>query len=166
MISMAVLKHIAGGILGSFVSRNNDVGGYWALGILYADATDSNDVVRLSLLEPSAIPPTPNVQLVAENYAEFLHRALIRKGVAREDLAEVNVEVQFNAAEELGSGRYFYSSGEIFVCTVTIKSKLEQVASMKTLGRCRKYVPGAFAQRGCAVWSEGSNLAGLQLGLS
>ena len=45
------LKNIAGGIVGSFISRNNDIDGYWGLGILYRFANQRQvDMIQLDLL--------------------------------------------------------------------------------------------------------------------
>lgn len=51
------LKSIAAGVLGSFVSRNNDFNGYWAIGQLYSIALRSPArTVSISLTGDSGVP--------------------------------------------------------------------------------------------------------------
>jgi hypothetical protein len=52
------LKGIAGGILGSFLSRNNDLDGYWGMGILRLLAQEHGvEMVYLDLLAGTCMPP-------------------------------------------------------------------------------------------------------------
>lgn len=145
MISLKKLRHIAGGIASSFVHRNNDVGGQWALGLLYREAP-ADQRVQLDLLQHTAIPSTNITQLVARNYGEFLRRAAIKMGVQLEELAEAKVGLSFNADLRI-PGEGWVVVGDVFLCTVTLTLKDGRLASTQRVGRCLRYEKGQFGGR-------------------
>ena len=145
MISLKKLRHIGGGLASAFVRRNNDVGGQWALGLLYRDAP-VDQRVTLSLLEHTAIPSTNITQLVVQNYSEFLRRAVIKKGVPLEELAEAKVELSFDVDLKI-PGEGWMVVGEVFLCTVTLTLKDGRIASTQRMGRCLRYEKGRFRGR-------------------
>lgn len=147
MAKVKKLRHVAAGLLGSFVSRNNNVDGYWAIGVLYLEAAASDNIVQLRLLEREAAPPSATTMLVASNYAEFLRRALIKQLVEWEELAAANIDLQFDTAPDRRDLEC-RSAGDPFVCTVTIQSKRGEVACVKASGRCVRHEAGLFSQRG------------------
>jgi hypothetical protein len=142
----SLLRHVAAGLLQSFVSRNNDLGGYWAPGVLYIDADATCQTVRLNLLDGTAAPLTTNTAQAARNYSEFLRRALLKKQVSLSELAEAQVDIAFNVAPELCDPPYT-SVGEPFICTVTLRAKGGTSASIAGAGRCQRNRPGYFSQR-------------------
>jgi hypothetical protein len=69
MPSNARLTNIAGGLCGSFASRNNDLGGYWAIGKLRLLAEQHpQNTVALDVLGPSMLPPSSEFAPLLENY--------------------------------------------------------------------------------------------------
>lgn len=96
-MKLGTLKHVAAGVSQSFVGRNNDVGGYRALGELYKEASAPDYAFLLLLLDGVAIPSTRGASQVAKNDAAFLQRALVNKGIALAELAQASVYIQFNA---------------------------------------------------------------------
>ncbi|ATQ74558.1 hypothetical protein CR152_08525 [Massilia violaceinigra] len=146
MTKLKTFNHVAAGVSQSFISRNNDVGGYWALGELYKDASAPDDAVQLQLLDGVAIPSTRSVCQVAKNYAVFLQRALADKGIASDELADANVCIQFNAEAPEGAISMEYQ-GDPFVCTVTLRTAQGKVAVAKAYGRCLRNRWGMFAGR-------------------
>ncbi|USX13581.1 hypothetical protein NHH88_28680 [Oxalobacteraceae bacterium OTU3CAMAD1] len=145
IISLKKLRHIAGGLAGSFVRRNNDVGGQWALGLLYRDAPQDQRV-QLNLLEHTTIPSTNIARQVARNYGEFLRRAAIKKDVPLEELAEAKVELSFDADLHI-PGEGWVVVGDVFLCTVTLTLKDSRIASTQRMGRCLRYEKGQFGGR-------------------
>ncbi|USX19918.1 hypothetical protein NHH82_29495 [Oxalobacteraceae bacterium OTU3REALA1] len=145
MISLKKLRHIAGGLASAFVRRNNDVGGQWALGLLYRDAP-ADQRVTLNLFEHTAIPSTNITQSVARNYGEFLRRAAIKKGVPLAELAEAKVELNFDAHMKI-PGEGWVVVGDVFLCTVTLTLKDGRIASTQRMGRCLRYEKGQFGGR-------------------
>ncbi|MQA42279.1 hypothetical protein [Rugamonas aquatica] len=137
------LKHAAAGLAGSFVGRNNDVGGYWAPGLLYRDAA-ADLTVQLRLEDCTATPSTPATMLVARTYADFLRRALRRLGVGWEELALATVDLRFNAPH---TGPRL-ACGEPFTCTVSLASKTDSVVTATAASYCQRYEAGRFTARG------------------
>jgi len=144
-ISLKKLRHVAAGTMSSFVHRNNDVGGQWALGLLYRDAP-TDQCVRLDLLSRTAMPLTSITQIVARNYGEFLRRATIKKGVPLEELAAAKVGLRFNADVRI-PGEGWEVVGQPFLCTVTLTLKDGRTATAQRAGRCLRYEKGLFGGR-------------------
>ncbi|HEX8611968.1 MAG TPA: hypothetical protein VF800_11835 [Telluria sp.] len=146
MTRLKTFNHVAAGLLQSFVSRNNDVGGFWALGVLYREVSASDGGVLLNLLDGAAAPSTPGAAIVASNYAVFLRRALLAKGIGLEELEEASVLVQFNTA--LADRPVdVQCQGDPFVCTVTLRSVHGKEAVMRAAGRCLRGMPEQFSGR-------------------
>ena len=145
MISLKKLRHIAGGTASSFMRRNNDVGGQWALGLLYRDAP-ADQRVQLNLLDHTTIPSTNIARQVARNYGEFLRRAAINKGVPLEALADAKVELNFNADLQIPVAGW-EAIGDAFLCAVTLTLLDGRLASTQRAGRCLRYEKGKFGGR-------------------
>lgn len=145
MVSVKKLRHVAAGLLASFICRNNDFAGYWAPGLLYRECGPDLRV-RLNLLEPGAASSRGIATAVAGNYAEFLRRALLKHGLRLEQLAHADVELRFDADIALNdAGRGWI--GEPFVCAVTLAARDGRTASAQGIGRCARYQQGRFAGR-------------------
>ena len=51
------LKGIAAGLAGTFISRNNDVDGYWGMGVIYSEVSARGvSAVTFSLLDGAVSP--------------------------------------------------------------------------------------------------------------
>ncbi|GGY77581.1 hypothetical protein ACFFTM_10250 [Pseudoduganella plicata] len=139
------LRHLAAGLLDSFVGRNNDVEGYWAPGMLYAQLPGC--VVRLDLLRWDAEPATDVTVTVARNYGEQLRRALPKIGLAADELIEATIEVTFETAPAVPAVRYF-TTGEPFDCVITLRNRYGQQVMRHAHGRCHRLEPNLFSRRG------------------
>lgn len=137
------LRHLAAGLLDSFVNRDNDVEGKWALGVLYAEEPGG---VRLDLLRWEATPATAAAVTVARNYGERLRRALPKVRLARDDLVEATVEVTFDTAPAVLPS-WYQATGEPFDCVITLRNRFGQQVVRRAHGRCRRWEPYLFSQR-------------------
>lgn len=146
MISLKKFRHIAGGLADSFLHRNNDVGGQWALGLLYLEAP-ADLRVQLDLLEHTALPSTRIAEQVARNYSAFLLRAGSRKGVGLDELANATVDIRFNVSESQLPAVGGIFVGDPFLCTVTLVLHDGRLASARREGRCRRHEKGRYAGR-------------------
>jgi hypothetical protein len=63
---------VANGLAGSFISRNNDVGGYWGLGKLRLRF----EQINIDLLSKQLSPADGEFQDMVNRYAEWLKRQL------------------------------------------------------------------------------------------
>ncbi|MDM5181657.1 hypothetical protein PO883_31245, partial [Massilia sp. DJPM01] len=146
MMKLGTLKHVAAGVSQSFVGRNNDVGGYWALGELYKEASAPDYAFLLQLLDGVAIPSTRGASQVAKNDAAFLQRALVNKGIALAELAQASVYIQFNADLPVAA-LPVQCGGDPFVCTVTLRTVQGKLAVAKAFGHCLRNRWGMFCGR-------------------
>lgn len=145
MASRKHFNHMAAGLLQSFVSRSNDVGGYWALGVLYRAVQGEAKSVELDLLSETATPACPACLAVARHYAAFLRNAAARKGIAMESLADARVVVEFTTSTDQAICQR--NAGELFSCTVTIGASGGPRASVRAYGHCLPYSPHAHCSR-------------------
>ncbi|WP_146172005.1 hypothetical protein [Pseudoduganella armeniaca] len=139
------LRHLAAGLQDSFVNRNNDVQGHWALGKLYADAPGGR--VVLDLLRWEAAPATPTATTMARNYGERLRRALPKLAMGPDDLVEATVEVTFNTPPALPPNAY-RTTGEPFDCVFTLRNRYGQTVVRPVHACCQRYQPYLFSGRG------------------
>jgi len=66
------LKCLADGLIDSFMSRNNDSAGYWALGLLYSHALElQKKIVTLTLLGGESTPANSLCEALGTKYGAF-----------------------------------------------------------------------------------------------
>lgn len=98
----SILKNIAAGLASSFASRNNDSGGYWAVGKLRLLAAQLGvDEIRIPL-RPTDGHDSPLLVEVSRRCAAHLARLIERAGGAVDSVAEAEVVVQFVVAWPAG----------------------------------------------------------------
>jgi hypothetical protein len=90
------LKDFAAGLLGSFVSRNNDAGGYWGLGLLrsLADRRGMN-LLLFDLKAGSAEPQDPTALRIAQAYRDKLGHHLARRRIPSGVVVRAEITVEF-----------------------------------------------------------------------
>jgi hypothetical protein len=136
---MARRKDLSGaafGVLGTFVSRNNDVGGYWALGKLYAHAR-ANDVhdVHVDLLTQSITPPSGQFDEMIAFLRERLARQLAARGVPLDWLKGAEIALSF------GGEKSANRAGDTFEVVVALTDDREQRREARNRGACWPHDP-------------------------
>ena len=102
------LRGAAFGLLGSFVSRNNDVSGYWALGKLRKHAvTASVSTVCVDLLNLMITPPSDDFAAMAKHFQQMLGAQLKARHIPADWVRAAAVSVEF-------------APGDTFNCAVVI----------------------------------------------
>lgn len=125
------LRGAAAGLLGAFMSRNNDVGGYWALGKLYSHARTSNVLeVRIDLVSSIIDPPDAEFDDMLGRFQRTLVDQLAARSLPREWLMEANVSLTFYG-EESPTGH-----AETFACSVTLTDDLGRAHQAQGGGAC------------------------------
>ena len=138
------LKHAAAGLLGALISRNNDIGGAWALGLLYRDVGTPPHTLELDLLRGTARPPTESATLVAKRYAHFVKVAVEKQKVAWDEITHALVTLQFNA--QVPDPDFYYPClGDPVIGTVTLHTAAGKGATLNATARCFPSVPDAHA---------------------
>ena len=70
MAKRAELWQIARGVLTSFASRNNDISGYWGIGVLAQLAQEQERIqIELQLRPLQSVPGQPVLSSIAASYA-------------------------------------------------------------------------------------------------
>lgn len=103
------------GLLGSFVSRNNDVDGYWALGKLYKHALETNaPTVCVDLVRLAITPPNDSFAAMALHFQQLL------AGQLKARCLPVNWVRAATVCVEFGRKKSNTSPGDLFNCVVMI----------------------------------------------
>ena len=93
------MRGIAAGTAQRFVSRNNDVRGYWALGILYKTAVDAGtDTLVLNLCSGESSPSFAESSRVAKTFLAYVRERLSAKGFSDTQLSDAHIELKFDVA--------------------------------------------------------------------
>jgi hypothetical protein len=135
------LRGVAAGLLGAFVSRNNDVGGYWALGKLYAHALKADaPSVCVDVLRGILTPASDEFREMAADFRRALTFQLATRKLPSEWVKATTICVEFTRA------RHPHGPGEIFNCTVAITDDRDRTHCARAVGTCWAHDP--FRERG------------------
>jgi hypothetical protein len=131
MVRNRDLKGIAQGLVETFISRNNDVSGFWGIGMLYREALEhSASRVDLDILSGQSQPEGPTAQAVLSRYSAYLFSRL--DGL---QILKAQITLEFGTFGLCQAPRYF-SYGDPFVCTVLLTSASGRTYTSCRTGRC------------------------------
>jgi hypothetical protein len=132
---------VAVNILGSFVSRNNDVGGYWAIGKLYDHARQHHrQSVNIDLTTKEIQPGGSEFGPMLDKYSSLLSKHLADIGIAPNSLMAAKFQLTFDAA--VTDARPPSSMpGLPFRCTFELVDQSEHVHSASHVGIARPHDP-------------------------
>jgi hypothetical protein len=121
------LNNIASGLYGSFISRNNDVGGYWGVGklCLLAQQHETN-IVRLNLLAESISPVSAEFSRLVAGYHTFLQKHLTARHIPKKWVTSAIIELDFKVVYPLGKRIPIVTWGSLFKLTVTITDDMSK----------------------------------------
>lgn len=137
------LASVADGTVGSFVARTNDVGHYWALGILLQDSPPGDPDVVIDLITGRMTPPLEGSEAapLGDAWARYLRWSLAKHGLPFGSVGSAVLTVDFDRTVEVDSwipgGR-----DNPFVCTVAIKDDRGRRYEKSREGHCAP--PGQF----------------------
>lgn len=136
------MKTIASGIASSFSSRNNDVDGYWGMGIFYKEAINSgSNNFSLNLITGESTPPFKYSKRIATPYYEFLCQQMEKLGFEEFQVTDAVVEVEFNANPTKRQIIFKSTWGEPFVCKVSLTDDNNRVWSAEFREWCGQHNP-------------------------
>ena len=141
------LNGVAAGFLQKFVSRNNCIDGYWALGIFYKIASDSHvDNFRLNLFEGNSEPKCTYSQTLSQAYiADILHR-IEQRGFSREQLCDAFVELRFDVEPTPKQMTAWKTWGDPFLSRLSLVDDLGKIRSYAVRGWCGVHDPSRERQ--------------------
>ena len=135
------MRGVAAGAAQKFISRYNDIRGYWALGILYKAAVDADtDTLVLNLISGVSAPHFPESNALAAYYYNYILERLLARGFSVSQLTDAYVELGFNVAPTPRQ-RVQWTWGEPFLCRVCIVDDLGRTRSFAVRGWCGVHDP-------------------------
>ncbi|WP_299158299.1 hypothetical protein [uncultured Tenacibaculum sp.] len=130
------LKNIISGLLNSFISRNNDVNGYWGIGKLYALMIDNNCLeVRINLLEKRIKPESLDFNFLINDYSNKLISKIEDVGLFEEDISSVNIFLKSNVKNLLNKD---YETVPL-LCSIKMIYKENIILKYEQRVMCRKH---------------------------
>ena len=146
------LKRIVGGLLGTFTSRNNDINGYWGLGVLRLYAKRRRvDAFEIDLLSQVSDEPAGSPLLVTEQYyRSWFSSALSNRQVNPAQLSSARIRLRFATFDEFPDV-VRSTRGEPYVCSVSIINLRGIEYSTSKVGVCAAHNPwiDLRSSRGC-----------------
>lgn len=137
MTTRKELKGIAAGLYGSFISRNNDVDGYWELGKLRLHADMNNSfLIVINLVDGTIEPPSDEFSKLLEYYMTFLRRRMITRNMASGLLTAAKIDLVFNVSLPDGKMSLRTTFGSLFKLTVTLTDDRDKHYIITGFGYC------------------------------
>lgn len=131
------LKNIASGLMCSFISRNNDVGGYCGIGKLCLLAQDSETTaVKLDLVSKMVFPDSAEFFNLLHGYNSFLQRHLAARNIPDCWVASAIIELDFNPNEQPEKQVPTITWGNLFKLSVTILDDRSRKHTVSTYSYC------------------------------
>lgn len=138
MIARRKFNHITAGLLSKFLTRYNDIDGYWALGVMYTEARAFDSRVEIDVLHGVARPDSPACTDMARSWALDLRAALARHGIAPDALAAATMSLEFGVAPmpKLPNYPYDHNYGPDFRASLRLQSSDGCVFVRQDRGYC------------------------------
>lgn len=134
------LKDIAVTLLEQFDGRNNDFGGYWAMGKLYKQAKKEGHLrVSVNLLRGDVDFASEEFDRIAQAFRTRLKRHCRLRGTSYDSLASAIITVSFDDATEASTWRSGY--GDPYVCDLSLKDINGRKIIARRTGYCRPHDP-------------------------
>lgn len=147
MARRSELSGIANSLASSFVSRNNDVNGYWALGKLYLHAkhvSPPSASIQLTPVQNARVEePTASI---ARKFERVLENLLEKQRLHRGWLATARIQIDFESSSAKPRFIYRQGPGRAFLCTVTITDDRGRKYESSTAGWCWPHDPTLESQ--------------------
>ncbi len=136
------LRGIAAGIAGKFISRNTDIDGYWAMGVLY-EAADKGFAkhIRLDLLSGESLPTFRWTNQLIAYFQTYLFQQVQKRGFEEYQITGAVIDLEFAV---IPTKRHLLSRrtwGDPFVCRVGLTDDLQKTHVYEALGWCGKHDP-------------------------
>jgi len=136
------LKNIASGMLGSFTSRNNDVGGYWGIGRLCLLAQDrGTSGVRLDLLSHSTTPESAEFFKLLDGYYSILQKHLAARNIPDTWVSSAIIELEFSPEDRPKKQVPIFTWGGLYKISTSIMDDRGKVHMVSIFGYCAPHNP-------------------------
>lgn len=130
-------KGIAFDILSSFVSRNNDLEGYWALGKLYSYAKEhSGCKLQITLAPEKSESISEPFKSMSQHYLQRIASIMEKRNLSPEWLKSAHVTLEFEAQSAKPQFFSLLPNGKPFFCTLVIVDDLTRKHHAQVVGWC------------------------------
>jgi|JI10StandDraft_1071094.scaffolds.fasta_scaffold74687_5 hypothetical protein len=137
MATRRQLQDVASGLLGSFVSRNNDVGGYWGIGRLCQLAEHCRtDEVNLDFVEGAVVPASSIFDRLLAGYAARLAGRLSSQGIPPGWVRLASINLNFDPRHPLDRRVPISTWGKLYRASVVIEDDKGKCHQVTTYGYC------------------------------
>jgi hypothetical protein len=151
MTRRRTLKGIANGLVGTFVSRNNDYRGYWALGVLRHCAERAGvHRVRLNLLSGEIEPPDRELTALLDRYRAWLASRLAAVGLQSSQLQGAEITLELGSPTDL---LRLDGYGGPFACRVVLTDDLGTAHQATRVGVVAVHDPARESRRRPEQWA-------------
>jgi len=135
------LNGVAVAIAGSFISRNNDVKGYWGIGMLCLQAQQTRSTsVSIDVLERTISPHVPDFGDLLDFCSSLLQSQMDALRLSITWIRKLEIVVEFSQ-EILNSEQPRRNQEDPFRCIVRITDDLERIHEASEAGRCAPHDP-------------------------
>jgi hypothetical protein len=149
MASRKVLKCVVKGLYDSFISRNNDVAGYWGIGKLCLFSQDQNqNVIVIDLFQSSVLPRTHDFDLLASGFSRRLRTLIAGKGIPEEWVKSAKIIIDFKPTERPEKYPPILSWGKLFQLTVILEDDRSHKYVQPGYGHCSPHDPHRESKSG------------------
>ncbi len=125
-----------------FTSRNNDVDGYWALGVFYRLCVNHDvRVFTLDFLSGASSPEANFSTDVATPFRDFLYTQIRNNGLAETQLTAAFAEVEFDLQPTAMELRLREVWGDPFICRIVLDDDLGRRRTCSKRGCCWAHDP-------------------------
>jgi hypothetical protein len=146
-VRRASLNNFAAGIASSFVSRNNDYDGYWALGQLRSLSEQLSRSKFCIPLVPRVATHTLLLDAVASHYAVMLTRWFEAAGAHGDSIVEARIRVSFAIEVSALLPLFRSACGKPFACEVELLAASGKSTSAREVGYCWAHDPARETRR-------------------
>lgn len=148
MATRRSFKCIGLGVLGSFVSRNNDVDGYWALGkicsLLLANNTSKASV---DLINKVIDPASAEFDSMLKQYSEKLYTIMSKFGFEKETAIRAEIQLTLSPADQYPLA-YPTTDKYCLESKISITDDRGRIYTMKSTPTCNPYDPAIHFRSG------------------
>jgi hypothetical protein len=143
------LKNVASGLYGSFISRNNDIAGYWGIGKLCLLAQSSETTtVKLNLLAEAIAPESPQFAKLLAGYHSFLQKHLSARCIPLSWVVSADIELDFKPEDRPKKHVPIVSWGGLFKLSVAITDDRNKEHAVFGFSYCGPHNPKKEHQSG------------------
>ena len=134
------LQGIVNGLLSTFVSRNNDIGGYWGLGVLRKLAESNGlDQIEIDLLCED--DETEAIESCKNRYRLWLGTNLDRNGRSLDSILSARIRLRFSSDFEAHPNAIQDTRGFPYECLVEVRCDPDRGYRAMKIGVCEPHDP-------------------------